>query len=60
MSEYWTKEHGPRFMKTPGLVRYVQNHVIEPIGAEGPSDADIAFRRLLVRVVREPRFSKVR
>jgi len=43
MSEYWTKEHGPRFMKTPGLVRYVQNHVIEPIGAEGPSDADIAF-----------------
>lgn len=43
MSRYWTEEHGPRFMKVPGVERYVQNHVVEPIGAEGPSDAELAF-----------------
>ena len=43
MSAYWTEQHGPRFMKVPGLERYVQNHTVEPIGATGTSDAELMF-----------------
>jgi uncharacterized protein (TIGR02118 family) len=43
MSDYWTEEHGPRFMKVPGLVRYVQNHVIAPIADDGMGDAVVGF-----------------
>lgn len=33
--EYWTRTHGGAFgVRVPGIDRYVQNHVIEPIGSE--------------------------
>jgi uncharacterized protein (TIGR02118 family) len=43
MSEYWTKEHGPRFMKVPGVERYVQNHAIAPIADDGMGDGPVNF-----------------
>jgi uncharacterized protein (TIGR02118 family) len=43
MSRYWTEEHGPRFMKVPGLVRYVQNHAVAPIADDGMGDVAVGF-----------------
>lgn len=41
--EYWTNTHGPIFEKLE-IDRYVQNHVVGPIGAEGETaDAEIGF-----------------
>lgn len=35
--EYWTRTHGGAFgVKVPGIDRYVQNHVIEPMGDQVP------------------------
>jgi uncharacterized protein (TIGR02118 family) len=43
MSAYWTEQHGPRFMKVPGVERYVQNHVVAPIADDGMGDAEVGF-----------------
>jgi uncharacterized protein (TIGR02118 family) len=39
---HWTDVHGPIFHGLP-IERYVQNHVVGPIGADGDSDAEIGF-----------------
>jgi uncharacterized protein (TIGR02118 family) len=37
--EYWIAQHGGHFgAQVPGITRYVQNHVLSAIGAEGESD----------------------
>lgn len=41
-SEYWRTVHGPIF-KELNIDRYVQNHVVGPVGADGDSDAEIGF-----------------
>ena len=40
--EHWTNVHGPIFHGLP-IERYVQNHVVGPVGADGDSDAEIGF-----------------
>ena len=40
--DHWTNVHGPIFHGLP-IERYVQNHVVGPIGADGDSDAEIGF-----------------
>jgi uncharacterized protein (TIGR02118 family) len=40
--DHWTNVHGPIFHGLP-IERYVQNHVVGPVGAEGDSDAEIGF-----------------
>jgi uncharacterized protein (TIGR02118 family) len=40
--EHWTTVHGPIFHGLP-IERYVQNHVVGPIGAEGENDVEIGF-----------------
>jgi uncharacterized protein (TIGR02118 family) len=37
-SAYWTETHGGLALEAPGISRYVQNHVVEPIGGGGWSD----------------------
>ena len=37
--DHWTNVHGPLFHDVP-IDRYVQNHVVSAIGAEGDSDAE--------------------
>ena len=42
--EYWTNTHGGRFgREVPGIDRYVQNHVVEPIGADGADETLLEF-----------------
>ena len=40
--DHWTNVHGPIFHGLP-IERYVQNHVVGPVGADGDSDAEIGF-----------------
>jgi len=38
--EYWIQTHGHRFgVAVPGISRYVQNHVVAPLGADGTDDS---------------------
>ena len=37
-SAYWAGTHGQLAIRAPGISRYVQNHVVEPIGGGGWSD----------------------
>ena len=32
---WWREEHGPLAAKTPGMVKYVQNHWLDPLESEG-------------------------
>jgi uncharacterized protein (TIGR02118 family) len=38
---YWRVEHAPLVKKVPGIVRYVQNHVIA--GLEGGAKSELAY-----------------
>jgi uncharacterized protein (TIGR02118 family) len=40
---YWTDVHGPLGVDIPGLVRYVQNHMIGSIGPAGIVESGLAF-----------------
>jgi uncharacterized protein (TIGR02118 family) len=40
--EHWTDVHGAFFHPLP-IERYVQNHVVGPIGAQGAADTEIGF-----------------
>ena len=42
VDDHWTNVHGPIFHGLP-IERYVQNHVVGPVGADGDSDAEIGF-----------------
>jgi uncharacterized protein (TIGR02118 family) len=40
--DHWTNVHGPIFHGLP-IERYIQNHVVGPIGAEGETDIELGF-----------------
>ena len=40
----WRDEHGPMCLEVPGVERYVQNQVLNPIGAEGVTEGVDAAR----------------
>jgi hypothetical protein len=38
--DYWTTTHGHRYgRQVPGISRYVQNHVVAPLGVDGPDES---------------------
>ncbi|MFC9355877.1 EthD family reductase [Rhodococcus sp. NPDC057014] len=36
--EYWREKHGPIAAKVPGLIRYVQQHIVPQEGATEPDN----------------------
>jgi uncharacterized protein (TIGR02118 family) len=43
MRAYWTETHGGLGLRVDSMRSYVQNHVVGAIGAQGESDAPVAF-----------------